>query len=118
MPKLAHFMGTKPDWKVQIRDRILDVSDTRIIDKDLLKSRTIENQPVGLFSFLIFHDPRDNKIVLSDTAMLEMNGIDAGLTLSRIDSGWNKQPNLYFSSGYQGCKNLTLSPVIEYGHSD
>lgn len=118
MSKLAGFMGTKPDWKVQRGNRILDVSDSRLIDKDLLKSRTTENQPVGLFSFLIFHDPKGNKIVLSDAAMLEMNGVDAKLTLSRIDSKWDKHPKLYFSSGYNGCKNLTLSPVVEYGHSD
>lgn len=118
MPKLAAFMNTKPDWKVQIGNRILDVSDPRTIDKDLLKSRTAEIQPIGLFSFLIFHDPATNKIVLSDTAVLENNGVDTKLTLSRIDSKWDKQPNLYFNSGYDGCNNLTLSPHIEYGHTD
>lgn len=116
--KLSAFIGTKPDWKVQIGNRILDVNDPRLIDKDLLKSRTTETQPVGLFSFLIFHDPATNKIVLSDTAMLENNGVDAKLTLSRIDSKWDKHPKLCFTSGYEGCKSLTLSPHIEYGHTD
>lgn len=118
MPKLATFVNTKPDWKIQIKNRILDVSDPRIIDKDLLKSRTSENQPTGLLSFLIFHDPAKNRIVLSDATMLEDNGIDANLTLSRIDTKWDKQPKLYFMSGYDGCKKLTLSPEIEYGHTD
>lgn len=118
MTKLSAFMGTKPDWKSQIGNRILDVSDSRIIDKDLLKSRTPENQPAGLFSFLVFHDPAKNKIVLSDTSILEDNAVDSKLTLSRIDTKWDKQPKLYFLSGYDGCKKLTLSPLIEYGHID
>lgn len=118
MPKLAAFMATKPDWKIQVGGRILDVSETRLEDKDLLKLRTPENQPAGLFSFLVFHDPQTKRVVLSDAAMLEKNGIDANLTLSRIDSHWDKQPKLYFTSGYGGCQNISLSPQVHYGHSD
>ncbi len=118
MPKLAAFMATKPDWKINVRERILDVSETRLIDKDLLKLRTPDNQPAGLFSFLIFRDPRTNQIVLSDTALLEKNGVDANLTLSRIDTHWDKEPKLYFASGYDGCQNISLSPQVHYGHTD
>jgi hypothetical protein len=118
MPKLSAFMATKPDWKIQVGERILDVSETRLEDKDLLKLRTSENQPTGLFSFLVFHDPQTKRVVLSDAAMLEKNGIDANLTLSRIDNHWDKQPKLYFTSGYGGCQNISLSPQMHYGHSD
>ena len=118
MPKLASFMAAKPDWKVRIGDRILDVSDPRLMDKDLLKLRSSETQPVGLFSFLIFHDPTMNRIVLADSAILENNGVDATVTLGRMDGQKNKEPKLYFTTGYEGCKQIHASPQIPYGHSD
>lgn len=118
MQKLATFMKTKPDWKVQVGNRILDVSDSRVEDKDLLKLKTAETQPTGLFSFLIFHDPKTNRIVLADSAMLENSGVDAALTLSRIDTHFDKQPKLYFMHGYAGCNDMNLSPHIDYGQSD
>lgn len=118
MPKLMSFMAAKPDWKVRIGNRILDVSDPRLIDKDLLKTRSSETQPVGLLSFLIFHDPTTNRITLADQSILENNGVDANLTLSRIDSHWNKEPKLYFVAGYEGCKQIHSSPQIPYGHTD
>ncbi len=116
--KLATFLKTKPDWKMRIGDRILDVNDPRMEDKDLLRTRTSENQPTGLFSFLVFHDPTTNRITLADNAILEMNGVDAALTLSRIDQHWDKEPKLYFASGYEGCKQIHATPHIPYGHID
>ncbi len=118
MPKLAEFMKTNPDWKVQIGDKILDVSDPRIEDKDLLRLSNPQNQPVGLLSFLVFHDPKTNKISLADTTMLENNGIDAKLTLSRISPYLDKQPKLYFKYGYEGCKQINNAPQINYGQPD
>jgi len=118
IPKLGTFLKTKPDWKMRIGDRILDVSDPRLEDKDLLRTRTSETQPTGLLSFLVFHDPTTNRITLADSAVLEMNGVDAALTLSRIDQHWDKEPKLYFASGYEGCKQIHASPHIPYGHTD
>ncbi len=118
MPKLAQFMKTKPDWKVQIGDEILDVSDPRIEDKDLLRLTNSQTQPIGLFSFLIFHYPQTNKIVLADTTMLENNGLDAKLTLSRIGAHLDKQPKLYFKYGYEGCKQINNASQINYGQSN
>lgn len=118
MPKLVSFMAASPDWKIRIGNRILDVSDPRLIDKDLLKTRSSETQPLGLLSFLIFHDSTNNRIVLADQSILEKNGIDASLTLSRIDSHWDKEPKLYFVAGYEGCKQIHSSPQIPYGHTD
>ncbi len=118
MPNLAAFLKTKPDWKMRIGDRILDVSDPRMEDKELLRTRTSETQPTGLFSFLVFHDPTTNRITLADKAILDMNGVDAALTLSRIDQHWDKEPKLYFASGYEGCKQIHASPQIPYGHTD
>ena len=118
MPKLAMFMKTKPDWKMPLGTTILDVSDPRIEDRDILKLRTAETQPTGLFSFLIFHDPHTNRITLADSALLDKNGIDAKLTLSRIETHWNKQPKLYFTGGYEGCRHMITPPQIPYGQSD
>ena len=118
MPKLVSLMSVKPDWKVRIGDRILDISDPRLIDKDLLKSRSSETQPVGLFSFLVFRDPTTNRIVLADSTILENNGVDAKLTLSRIDTHWDKEPKSYFTAVYEGCKQIHKYPQIPYGHSD
>lgn len=120
MPKLAAFMQTKPDWKMQIGNKILDVSDPRIEDKDILKYRTAQTQPAGLFSFLIFHDPKTHRITLADSAILDMNGVDAKLTLARISRHWNRQPKLYFSAGFEGCKHMatTTPTIIPYGQSD
>jgi len=118
MPKLAAFMNTKPDWKVQVGNRILDVSDPRIENKDILKARTTQSQPVGLFSFLILRNIKDNRIVVADSTILDSNGIDATLTLTRLSSHWDKQPKLYFQHGDEGCKQLGSVPSIDYGHSD
>jgi hypothetical protein len=118
MPKLAEFMKTNPDWKVQIGDKILDVSDPRLEDKNLLRLSNSQNQPAGLFSFLVFKDPQTNRIVLADTAILENNGVDAKLTLSRISQHLDKQPKLYFKYGYEGCKQINNVPQINYGQSD
>lgn len=119
MTKLAAFMATNPDWKVPVGDKILDISDPRIENKALLKYRNVETQPAGLFSFLIFHDTKTNRIALADSNILDMNGVDAKLTLARITNHWNKQPKLYFIAGFDGCKHLTapLTP-IPYGQSD
>jgi hypothetical protein len=118
MPKLAEFMKTKPDWKVQIGDKILDVSDPRIEHKDILRFRNSQTQPAGLFSFLVFREPQNNRIFLADTTILENNGVDAALTLSRLSSRLDKQPKLYFKYGYEGCKQINDVPQINYGHSD
>lgn len=118
MQKLADFMKTKPDWKMQIGDRILDVSDPRIEDKGLLKLSTAQNQPVGLFSFLIFHDNQSNRIYLADSNILEMNGVDDALTLSRIGSHYDSQPKLYFKTGFEGCKTINEVPKADYGQSN
>ncbi len=118
MPKLAEFMATRPDWKIQIGDRILDVSDPRIEDKDILKLRNAQTQPVGLFSFLVFRDPQSNRIYLADNAILDKNGVDAKLTLSRLTTHYDSVPKLYFQYGYEGCKQINNVPQIDYGHSD
>ncbi len=118
MPKLAAFMKTKPDWKVQVGNRIFDVSDPRIEDKEILKLRSPQTQPVGLFSFLLLRNAKDNRIVVADSTMLERNGIDATLTLTRIGSHWDKQPKLYFQHGYEGCRQLGSAPNIDYGQFD
>lgn len=115
MTKLAEFMKTKPDWKMQVGEKILDVSDSRIADKDILKLKTAQTQPAGLFSFLIFHNTKNNRIVLADSSILEKNGIDDKLTLSRITTKWDKNPKLYFQFGTEGCKQINNDPQIEYG---
>ncbi len=118
MTKLSSFMKTKPDWKVQVGDRILDVSDPSIEDKDILASRNAKTQPVGLFSFLIFREPQSNRIVLADGTILEKNGIDAKLSLARMSMHWDKQPKLYYIAGYEGCRQITNAPSINYGQSN
>ncbi len=118
MPKLAEFMKSKPDWKIQIDDRILDVSDPRIEDKDLLKLNNAQTQPAGLFSFLVFRNPQTNRIYLADSHILEANGVDDRLTLSLISSHYNKLPKLYFKTGFEGCKQITNTPEVDYGHAD
>src|SRR3989338_3582252 len=115
MTKLTEFMKTKPDWKMQVGEKILDVSDSRIADKDILKLKTAQTQPAGLFSFLIFHNTKNNRIVLADSSILEKNGIDEKLTLSRISTKWDKSPKLYFQFGTEGCKQINNDPQIEYG---
>jgi hypothetical protein len=120
MPKLAAFLATGPDWKVTAGDRILDVSDPRIESKELLKYRNGQTQPAGLFSFLIFHNLKTNSIALADSNILDMNGVDAKLTLARITSHWNSRPELYFKYGFAGCNSLSASTTaqIPYGQSD
>ncbi len=118
MPKLAEFMKTKPDWKMKIDDRILDISDPRIEDKDLLKLRNAQTQPAGLFSFLVLKAPEGNRIFLADSTILEKNGVDDSLTLNRIGSHWDKLPKLYFKYGFEGCKQINSAPHINYGESD
>lgn len=117
MPKLAEFLKTSPDWKIKVGDKIFEVNDARIEDKDLLKLKNSQNQPVGLFSFLVFRIPDTNRIFLADSTILEQNGIDDALTTSRIGSHWDKQPKLYFKYGYEGCKQINSLPKIEYGQS-
>jgi hypothetical protein len=92
MQKLAEFMKTKPDWKIQIGDTILDVSDPRIEDKDVLRLSTAQTQPAGLFSFLVFRDIHTNRIYVADSTILEMNGVDERLTLARIGSHFGRDP--------------------------
>lgn len=118
MTKLAVFMKTKPDWKVQIGDRILDISDPRLEDEDVLAFRNAQSQPAGLFSFLVFREPESNRIVLADSSILENNGIDAKLTLARISSKLDKQPKIYFKFGFEGCKQITNYPEIHYEQFD
>ncbi|MFZ2189473.1 MAG: hypothetical protein WA057_04480 [Candidatus Magasanikiibacteriota bacterium] len=120
MPKLAEFMKSQPDWKMQIGDKILDISDPQIGDKDILKYRNANTQPAGLFSFLIFHNTKNNNISLAENTILELNGVDAKLTLARITNHWNKQPKVYFAYGFEGCKHLnTSTPAnIPYGQSN
>lgn len=118
MTKLAEFMKTNPDWKVQVGDKILDVSEPMIEDKDILKFRNVQNQPAGLFSFLIFHDPKTNRIFFADSTILESNAIDAPLTLSRISNKWDKFPKLYFKYGYEGCSQINSTAPINYGQSN
>lgn len=117
MPKLAEFMNSNPDWKVKIGDRILDVSEPRIENKDVLKLLNSENQPVGLFSFLVFRNSQSNRIYLADSTILEKNGIDDALTMARISTHWDKQPKLYFKYGYEGCKQINNAPQVDYGQS-
>ena len=116
MPKLVAFMQGKPDWKMRIGDRIFDVSDPRILNATLLKSRTPKTQPAGLFSILVFRDPKTNRITVADSAMLEKNGVDAKLTLDSI--GKDKQPTLHFKAGYNGCTKLNTIPNVPYGDID
>lgn len=118
MTKLAEFMKTKPDWKMQVGDKIFDVSDPSIEDKDILKLRNAQTQPAGLFSFLIFHNTKTNRIMLADSTILDKNGVDEKLTLSRISTRWNKQPKVYYEAGFEGCREINKVPKIEYGHSD
>lgn len=108
MPKLAAFMNTKPDWKIQIKDRILDVSDPRIEDAGLLAIKTSQSQPPGLFSFLVFQDKSSNRIYLADSEILEMNSVDARQTFSNL-VGLKKQPKLYYKYGFEGCKQINNS---------
>lgn len=117
MTKLAQFMKTNPDWKVQVGNEILDVSDPLIEDKDVLRFKNSQTQPVGLLSFLIFRETQTNRIFLADTNILESNGIDAKLSLSRIGS-IDKQPKLYYKYGYEGCKQINNASQINYGQPD
>lgn len=114
MPKLAEFMKTNPDWKMQIGDRILDVSDPWIEDKDVLKFKTTQTQPAGLFSFFIFRDPQNNRIFLADSTILENNGIDTKQTLSHLGLVPNKLPKLYFTTGFDGCSKINSLPENNY----
>lgn len=117
MPKLADFMKTNPDWKLQVNDKILDIRDPRLEDRDILRLKNTQTQPVGLFSFLVFRDTQTNRIFLADTEILENNGIDAKQSMSRIGS-IDKQPKLYFKYGYEGCKQINNVPQINYGQPD
>lgn len=114
MPKLAEFMKTNPDWKMQIGDRILDVSDPWIEDKDVLKYKSSLTQPAGLFSFFIFHDPQTNRTFLADSTILENNGIDTKQTLSHLGVVPNKLPKLYFTTGFEGCSQINSIPKNNY----
>ncbi len=120
MPKLAEFMNTKPDWKMPQGDKILDISDPQIEDKSILKNKNANTQPAGLFSYLIFHNTKSNTMSLADSHILELNGIDAKLTLARLTTKWDKEPKIYFLYGFEGCKQLSASttPIIPYGQSN
>ncbi|MCL5667159.1 MAG: hypothetical protein M1383_05320 [Patescibacteria group bacterium] len=118
MAKLAEFIKTSPDWKAQIGDKILDVRDPNLEDKDLLKSRNAQTQPAGLFSFLVLRDSQSNRIFLADNEILEKNGVDSQLTLSRISVGFAKSPKIYFKYGYEGCKQINNLSQINYGQPD
>ncbi len=108
MSKLSAFVKTKPDWKYRIGDRIFDVSDPRIASKN----------KTGLFSFLLFHDPKTNRITIADSTILGKNGIDSKKTLDMAGTRKDKQIQLYFKPGYNGCANMTKIPDIPYGHLD
>lgn len=110
MSKLSEFMKTKPDFKIQVKDRILDIADPRIEDAGLLATKTSQSQPPGLFSFLIFQDKSSNRIYLADSEILEMNGVDARQTFSNL-VGLKKQPKLYFKYGFEGCKQINNSEI-------
>lgn len=114
MPKLADFMKTNPDWKIQIGDRILDVSDPWIEDKDVLKYKTSQTQPAGLFSFFIFRQPETNRIFLADSTILQNNGIDTKQTLSQLGIIPNKSPKLYFTTGFESCSQINSIPENNY----
>lgn len=118
MSKLAEFMNTKPTWKIQVGDKIFDVSDPRIEDKDILKLKNAQSQPAGLFSFLVFRDPSNNRIFLADSTILENNGVDAAVTLSKISSHAGNLPKLYFKAGFEGCKQINNVPQTNYGQSN
>ena len=119
MQKLADFMKTNPDWKVQVGSRIFDVSDPRIEDKDVLALDNSQSQPSGLFSFLVFRNTKTNRIVVADSTILEKNGVDMKLTLANIDfNKTDKEQKIYFQSGYEGCKQMNTIPAINYGQSD
>lgn len=118
MPKLAEFINSNPDWKMKVEDKIYDISEPRIESKDVLKLLNEQNQPVGLFSFLVFRKPQTNQIFLADSNILETNGIDDALTLTRIGSHWDKQPKMYFKYGYEGCKQINDVAQVDYGHSN
>ncbi len=115
MAKLADFMKTTPDWKIKIGEKILDISDPRIEDKDILRLSTAQTQPAGLFSFLVFRDTHNNRIYLADSAILEMSGVDDRLTMARIGSHFDTQPKLYFKTGFLGCKSINEVPEVNYG---
>ena len=100
--KFYKFSNTKPDWKTKVGDRIYDVSD-----------------PDSQFSFLVFHYPKTNKIVVADSAILESNGIDSKNTLARIDGHSDPSPKLNFKYGYEGCKKINnTTPELDYGQLD
>lgn len=117
MSKLAAFMNNKPDWKIQLGDRILDVSDPRIEDPTLLALKTPQTQPPGLFSFLIFKDTKSNRIFLADSTILENNQIDSRLTLSSLTIS-PKAPKLSFKYGYEGCLQISNSGEVHYDQFD
>ncbi len=118
MAKLSEFMNTKPDWKVQVGSTIYDVSDQQIEDKDILLYKTSQTQPAGLFSFLIFRNPKTNQIFLADSQILEDNAVDSSLTLARITAHWDTQPKLYFKAGFEGCRQINNPTPINYGQFD
>ncbi len=118
MQKLAKFMATKPDWKFKSGQYTYDVSEPNIEDKELINLLNSQTQPAGLFSFLIFHDPKTNKIFLGDNEILENNAVDSRLTLGRLSSHIDKQPKIYFKYGYEGCKQITNFSSVNYGQSN
>ena len=118
MQKLASFMGAKPNWKVLVDGKSVDVSDSRIVSKEKLKLLNAKTQPAGLFSILIFWNPETNHLSVADSTVLEKNGIDAKQTLDKVVSRNDKQVKLYFKPGYDGCKQLNSISQVPYGNAD
>ncbi|MFA5991653.1 MAG: hypothetical protein WC794_05430 [Candidatus Doudnabacteria bacterium] len=114
MPKLAAFVKTYPDWKIQIADKIYNVQDP------MLSSLYLPvKQKVGLFSFLIFHYPKTNKFVVANSEILDNNDIDGYKTLVGIEAHSGKLSKLEFKYGYVGCQQINnVLPQIDYGQSN
>jgi hypothetical protein len=114
VPKLLEFMKTYPDWKMQIGSQIYNVQD------QMMTPSTSEiKQRVGLFSFLIFHNPKTNNFVVADTEILDSNGIDGFKTMVGLETHNGKLSLLDFKYGFEGCKEISngQSP-INYGQPD
>lgn len=114
IPKLAEFVKTHPDWKIQIADKIYNVQDPL-----LSPPYTNVKQRVGLFSFLVFHYPKDNRFVVANSEMLDNNGIDGYKTMLGIEARNGQLSKLEFKYGYEGCRQINSNvSQINYGQSD
>ena len=108
--QLTKFTKTQPDWKIQINDKIYNIHDP------LLSSPT--KQRPGLFSFLIFHYPKNNRFVVANVEILDNNGVDGYKTMVGIEAHNQKLSKLEFKYGYEGCSQINSAPQINYGQSD